>query len=210
MYLPRQFAYPEHAEAVVRAHPLASLITHNAQGAAHACHVPLALEVAAHGAWTLHGHVAKANAQAAQLHDAAAEVLVLFVGPHAYMSPAVYNDKQRVPTWSYLAVHCRARAQVLQGEQAKDALLKRLIADHEPSYAEQWRGLPASYTERMLDGVVAFTLQVHDVQCALKLNQHRPEAHRAMYARYASGNANEQALAQWMQRLGLADEPGAP
>jgi transcriptional regulator len=41
------------------------------------------------------------------------------------------------------------------------------------------------------------------VQCAVKLNQHRPEAHAAMHAAYAQGSANEQALARWMMDLGL-------
>ncbi len=209
MYLPRQFAYPEHAEAVVRAHPLASLITHDPQGSSRACHVPMSLAVSDDGSWTLHAHVAKNNPQADDLHRADAQVLVLFVGPHAYMSPAVYDSEQHVPTWSYVAVHCRARAHVLQGEAAKDALLKTLIGEHEPAYAAQWRSLPKDYTERMLAGVVAFELRVHDVQCAVKLNQHRPQAHRAMHQRYANGNANERALAAWMERLALLDAPHA-
>jgi transcriptional regulator len=55
----------------------------------------------------------------------------------------------------------------------------------------------------MLAGIVAFELQVTDWQCKLKLNQHRPEAHAAMHQAYAMGNENEQALADWMMKLGL-------
>lgn len=58
------------------------------------------------------------------------------------MSPKVYPDLVRVPTWNYIAVHCTVQAEVLDGEAVKDALLKHLIADHEPAYADQWRGLP--------------------------------------------------------------------
>jgi transcriptional regulator len=46
-------------------------------------------------------------------------------------------------------------------------------------------------------------LQVTDLQCKLKLNQHRPEAHAAMRAIYAQGNDDERALGLWMDRLGL-------
>ena len=125
------------------------------------------------------------------------------MGPQAYMSPAVYADVQRVPTWTYLAVQARVQARLLEGEEAKDALLKQLIADHEPAYAAQWRSLPDEYTGKMLGAITAFELRIVDLQCAVKLNQHRPEAHAAMHKRYAAGNAQEQALAAWMQKLGL-------
>jgi transcriptional regulator len=127
----------------------------------------------------------------------------MFMGPQAYMSPGVYPDLQRVPTWTYLAVHAHVRARLLDGEEAKDALLKQLINDHEPDYAAQWRALPESYTQGMLNGIVAFELTFLDVQTKVKINQHRPESHAAMHAAYAQGNAQEQALAQWMQRLGM-------
>ena len=55
----------------------------------------------------------------------------------------------------------------------------------------------------MLQGIVAFELAVVDLQCAVKLNQHRPEAHAAMHQAYSAGDHQEQALAQWMQRLGM-------
>jgi transcriptional regulator len=119
------------------------------------------------------------------------------------MSPQVYPDTQRVPTWCYLAVQARVEARLLSGHEAKDALLKQLIADHEPPYAAQWRGLPEDYTDKMLQGITAFELRVKDLQCSVKLNQHRPEAHAAMHAAYTAGNDHEQRLADWMKRLGL-------
>ena len=108
-----------------------------------------------------------------------------------------------VPTWTYLAVHAKVEARMLDGDDAKDAMLKQLIAEHEPAYAAQWRALPESYTHAMLNGIVAFEMRIIDLQCAVKLNQHRPEAHAAMHATYAAGPANEQALARWMEELGL-------
>jgi transcriptional regulator len=125
------------------------------------------------------------------------------MGPQAFMGAGVYPDLQRVPSWNYLTVQARVRARLLQGEEAKDSLLKQLIADHDAPYAEQWRGLPEDYTQRMLAGITAFELEVQVLECKLKLNQHRPESHAAMHAAYAAGNEQERALAQWMQRLGL-------
>jgi len=50
---------------------------------------------------------------------------------------------------------------------------------------------------------VAFELRIVDLQCAVKLNQHRPEAHAAMHAAYSEGSAQEQAIAAWMKKLGM-------
>ena len=85
----------------------------------------------------------------------------------------------------------------------KDALLKTLIADHEPSYAEQWRSLDDDFAQKMLAAIVGFELDVVEWSCKLKLNQHRPEAHARMHAGYAAGNERERELAAWMQRLGM-------
>ena len=59
----------------------------------------------------------------------------------------------------------------------------------------------------MLSGIVAFEMQITDLQCKVKLNQHRPEAHAAMPTIYANGNENELALAHWMVRLGMIADP---
>jgi transcriptional regulator len=202
MYLPRQFDRPEDAQALMREHPFASLVTTDESGFPFVTHLPLRLEVLPSGAFRLLGHCARANPQWGHLLHRP-QALVSFMGPHAYMSPKVYVDVQRVPTWSYVAVQARVRARVLEGEAAKDALLKQLIADHEPAYADQWRSLPDEYTEKMLKAIVAFELDIEDLQCAVKLNQHRPESHAAMYEAYRVGSENEQSLAVWMQRVGL-------
>jgi transcriptional regulator len=125
------------------------------------------------------------------------------MGPQAYMSPQVYPDLTRVPTWSYLAVHAQVEATLVEEPHAKDRLLKQLIGDHEPAYAAQWRGLAEDYQGKMLSAIVAFELRITELQCKLKLNQHRPESHVAMHAAYSQGSSDEQALADWMVKLGM-------
>jgi len=154
------------------------------------------------GQHVLLGHCAKANPHWRYL-QARPQALVTFMGSQAYMSPKVYPDLTRVPTWSYLAVHAKVEASLVEGDKAKDHLLKQLIGDHEPPYAAQWRGLGEDYQHRMLNAIVAFELRITDLQCKLKLNQHRPESHAAMHAAYAQGTADEQALAKWMVKLGM-------
>jgi transcriptional regulator len=109
-----------------------------------------------------------------------------------------------VPTWNYVAVHCTVQATLIEDPAGKDALLKTLIGDHEPPYAQQWRDLGEEFAHKMLAGIVGFELQVTDFQCKVKINQHRRESHAAMHAMYAAGNEDERALAAWMDRLGMA------
>jgi transcriptional regulator len=203
MYQPPQFksSDPAIAAELMRAHPLASLISTDNTGLPYVSHLPLHLEGEA-GAWLLLGHCARANPHWQYLAQRPA-ALVTFMGPHGFLSPKIYPDMQRVPSWNYLAVHCRVTARLIDDAPGKDALLKKLIADHEPAYAAQWRGLGEVYQNQMLGNIVAFELTVNDLQCTIKLNQHRPQSHAAMKAGYAAGNAQEQALAQWMERLGL-------
>ncbi len=203
MYQPPQFIAkdPQHAAALVRDYAFASLISNDDDGLPFVTHLPLHLiEDGQH--WTLLGHCAKANPHWRYLQTRP-QALVTFMGPHAYMSPKVYPDLARVPTWNYLAVHCVVTGRIIDEPAAKDALLKRLIGDHEPPYAQQWRDLGDEFRHKMLAGIVAFELKVDKMECKLKVNQHRPEAHAAMRAVYAQGNENERALGEWMARLGL-------
>jgi transcriptional regulator len=204
MYLPKQFNHPEHARTIIRENPFASLVSNDDEGFPFISHIPIKLLPHANDVQKdmLLGHVAKGNPHAAFLAKRP-EVLLTFMGPQAYMSPAVYPDLIRVPTWSYVAVHVKAKVRLLEGEEAKDAILKQLIADHEPPYAQQWRGLPDTYTQPMLNAIVAFEMQVQNIQTKVKLNQHRPESHVAMHAAYESGGESEKGLALWMRRLGM-------
>ncbi len=206
MYLPPQFK-GDHAQAaaLIHAHPFASLISVDDAGLPYVTHLPLHLEPQGEQ-MVLLGHVAKANAHWRYL-QARPQAVVTFLGPHAYLSPRVYPDLARVPTWNYLAVHCTVQARLIEDAAAKDRLLKTLIADHEPPYAEQWRGMDDAFAQKMLAGIVAFELRVTDLQCKLKINQHRPESHAAMKAIYADGNDNERALGAWMDRLGMDPAP---
>lgn len=204
MYLPPQFNEKDRSVAaeLMRASPFASLITTDDEGLPFVTHLPLVLEARGTDDLRLWGHCAKPNPQWRHL-QARPRAVVTFLGPHAYLSPSVYPDLARVPTWNYLAVHCVVQARLVDAPDEKDALLKRLIGQHEPPYAQQWSELGEEFQHKMLAGIVGFELSVVDLQCKIKLNQHRRESHVEMHARYAAGTPDEQALAGWMRRLGL-------
>jgi transcriptional regulator len=206
MYLPPQFDAKDRAIALalMREHPFASLISNDDTGIPFVTHLPIVVDERGDDApLVLLGHCARPNPHWRYL-QARPQAVVSFLGPHAYLSPSVYPDLARVPTWNYLAVHCTVEATLIDAPAGKDALLKRLIGEHEPAYAQQWRELGEDFQQKMLSGMIGFQLRVTTLQCKLKLNQHRPEAHAAMHAQYRRGSQDEQALAAWMQRLGMA------
>jgi len=213
MYIPPQFNGKERAVALdlMRSHAFASLISTDNDGLPFVTHLPLVVDAgAARGEEvTLLGHCAKPNPHWRYL-SARPRALVTFMGPHAYLSPSVYPDLARVPSWNYLAVHCVVEARLVEAPADKDALLKRLIAQNEPAYAAQWTGLGEEFQQKMLAGIVGFELAVVELQCKLKLNQHRPESHGAMAAQYRAGTPDAQALVEWMERLGMATQAATP
>lgn len=203
MYLPKHFTQNERALTleVMREHGFATLTTVAADGEPFATHLPVVVQDDG-AATTLHFHLARANPQVEMLRAGRA-AMIAFLGPHAYLSPKVYPDEKRVPTWNYLAVHAYGPVEEITEHASKDAMLKSLIALHEPSYAAQWKGLDPAFQETMLGAIAVFRMPVTRLESKFKLNQHRKEAHVAMKTGYAAGNENERALARWMERLGL-------
>lgn len=203
MYLPPQFAAKDAAAAheLMRANPFASLISTDDDGLPFVTPLPLNLQTGeGDGNQTLLlGHCARPNPHWRYLLERP-KAIVTFMGPHAYMTPRVYPDLARVPTWNYVMVHCTVEAKIIETFDDKDRLLKHLIAEHDPAYADQWRGLGEDYQHKMMNGIVAFELRVLAMQCKIKVNQHRPEAFDAMRAIYASGNDNQRALVPWMDK----------
>ena len=112
------------AADLMRRHPFATLVSTDDQGFPFVTHLPLHLEER-EGRFVLWGHCAKPNPHWRHL-QAWPQGLAMFMGPHAYQSPRIYPDAQRVPSWNYLAVHCKVRARLLEAPEAKEAVLKAL------------------------------------------------------------------------------------
>src|ERR1700677_2787748 len=107
-----------------------------------ATHLPLVVkDQGEHG--VIEGHFAKANKHWQAL--AGHETLVVFSGPHSYVSPTFYVEELSVPTWNYIAVHAHGTLELVEDEAGKEALLQGLIQTHEPAYAERWNALPAGF-----------------------------------------------------------------
>ncbi|MFC5865539.1 FMN-binding negative transcriptional regulator [Acidicapsa dinghuensis] len=187
--------------------PFATLFGPDENGQPTATHLPLVvLDEGVHG--VLEGHFAKANSHWKGL--VGRETLVVFSGPHSYVSPSLYVERKSVPTWNYIAVHAYGKLRIVGDTDTdlpddfatKDALLKRLIAIHEPAYAAQWSELPESYRTGMLRGIVGFHIEIERIEGKFKLSQNRPEEDRQnVYVAHRAGDLSQKELADWMRRL---------
>lgn len=166
-----------------------------------ATHLPLVVKDAGeHG--LLEGHFARANPHWKSL--AGQETLVVFNGPHSYVSPTLYAEPLSVPTWNYIAVHAYGTLSLVEDEAGKDALLAGLMDTHEPAYAEKWRQMPDGFRHSMLAGIVGFRIPITRIEGKFKISQNRPEADRRNVQKaHAGGDSDQKALAAWMARLSV-------
>jgi transcriptional regulator len=150
-----------------------------AQGGLRVTNVPTLVERNATGWGSLWWHLAKANPQNEAL-AAGGECLVVFHGPHAYISPNWYQTKNAVPTWNFAVVHARGTVKRLDDDAAFAANLGRLVANNEAHYGggDQWdfQKLPESYLKGMRQGIVAYQMEIQTVEAKFKLGQERSAA----------------------------------
>lgn len=173
MYIPNANRVEDQAQLVafMQANSFATVVS-LVQGELFATHLPLVI-VAEDGQVRLRGHLAKANPHW-QAWATQPDLLVIFQGPHAYISPSHYEKWESVPTWNYMAVHAYGAVQLVQEEAGLLATLAELIAATEPAYGAQWESLPDKFRAGMLNGIVAFEIAVTRLEGKFKLSQNRP------------------------------------
>jgi transcriptional regulator len=172
LYIPEHFRVEDDAAAVafMRANPFTILVSTTADGP-FATHVPVVIREAGEHL-LIRGHVAKANPHWRYLLEQA-HCLVIFHGPHAYVSPSNYATRENVPTWNYGAVHAYGDARVFSETEELLGMLHDLIPTFEAAYEEQWSSLNEAYRTRMLGHIVGFEIAVTKIEAKFKLSQNR-------------------------------------
>jgi len=195
VYSPTYNRVEDRAEtlAFMRAHNFPILVT-GTGGVLHASHLP----ITAHEEGTqivIDMHMAKNNPQWQEFFDD--EVMVIFSGPHAYVSPRWYEDAERVPTWNYAAVHAYGVAGIISDKKAKCESQRRLIESLDPQWLPKFDALRREYVDRMLDGIVNFSIPVARLETRWKLSQNRGRREMELIAAELekSGDSVELALA---------------
>jgi transcriptional regulator len=150
-----------------------------------ATHLPVVIDDV-NGQLTLRAHVAKANPHWQLIEQQ--ESLLIFHGPHAYISPSLYEIRESVPTWNYAAVHVYGKGRIISDEAGATRTLEALIGQFDESYREQWNSLSSDYRTRMLRHIVAFEIPITRVEAKFKLSQNRTKAEQENVIRALSGN----------------------
>jgi transcriptional regulator len=195
MYSPPYNRVEDRAEliAFMRANNFPILVT-GTGGNVMASHLPV-LVSQKENQIVLDMHMARNNPQWKEFFDD--EVLVVFHGPHAYVSPRWYEEKERVPTWNYAAVHAYGVPRIISDKKLKEESQRRLVEFMDPQWLVSFDGLSPKYVGMMLEGIVNFEIAVTRLETRWKLSQNRSRREMELIAAELdkSGDSVERALA---------------
>ncbi|NMO18460.1 FMN-binding negative transcriptional regulator [Pyxidicoccus fallax] len=195
MHIPGHFREKDEARlfALMEQYNFATLVTLQENGVPVASHLPFLVVRALDGSPRLLSHMSRANPQW-QTFSRAGEALLIFQGPHAYVSSAWYSVPN-VPTWNYAVVHAYGTPRVLEEPGEVLRSLRRLSVKHEEGNSPRWNPDEAGdVIQRLLPGIVAFEFQVSRLEGSFKLSQNRSEQ-------------DQQTI---MERLDRSTHPGGP
>jgi transcriptional regulator len=200
MYLPEHFredsAWILHS--FIERHPLGTLIV-SVDGRPEASHLPMLLDPGRGAGGMLAGHIARANPLWRVVGDGT-EVLVVFSGADAYVSPSAYPGKavdgRVVPTWNYAVVHARGRIRFFDDAARLRALVGALTDHHEAARPEPWAvsDAPDAYVGAMLKGIVGVEVEIASLTGRYKSSQNRAPADRAGVRSALEAGRDAQAL----------------
>lgn len=203
MYTPNQYKTQDAAlvSDIINNYGFATLITSNGDSP-FVSHLPLILETT-NDKDSLVGHCARANPQWRHFAEGQT-VTVIFHGPHAYISPAWYTPSEdNVPTWNYATVHVRGKARILEDKVESQTVLRKLVEKFEDFYQTGWRlpQPPHPELDVLTKAIVAFRIEMSEVQAKLKLSQNQVLENRSnVIQKVARFGENGAAISELMKR----------
>lgn len=202
MYIPEHFAERDRDRLfdLMRRNSFAMLVSVR-DGVPIVSHLPLVVEPNDGGGGCLYGHFARANPHWQALAGGQ-HALVVFQGPHSYVSPSWYEDTSNVPTWNYAVVHAEGPVELLRDPAEVLDIVSRLTDIHEGDRDEPWRiESAAPHLDKMLSAIVGFRLRIESLQGKFKLSQNRAGADRrgVLEALSRSGDDGDAGVARLMR-----------
>ncbi len=209
MYTPAPFQVHDSAElaAFMRRHSFATIVTHDGS-IPHATHLPVLLREGAGPHGTLVSHMARGNPQWRHFENGQ-EVLVIFTGPHAYISPVWYGTHPSVPTWNYTAVHAYGVPRLVSDPARFAGMLHELVEFYEVPREPRWPGeMPVEYRDRLMAGIVGVEIEITRLEGKYKLGQNRPQDQPGVIAALAaSADQTDRETAELMRAHALPARP---
>jgi transcriptional regulator len=192
MYIPKAFREEDMKKLhkLMQEYSFAALVTQQ-DGVPVATHLPFLLDSGRGPYGTLMAHMARANAQW-KTFNGEQEALVIFQGPHAYISPSWYEVELSVPTWDYAAVHAYGIPEIIEDNAILYDLLKALVQTHEARFEKPWNfQLPDDYLQKMMRGIVGFEIQITRLEGKFKMSQNRTAGEQQQVIAALRGNRDE-------------------
>ena len=201
MYLPRTFTVNNLSvlHELMETHRFATIYSQSG-GESIASHLPFMVDRSRGEHGTLIAHFARANKHWKHFEEEAG-ALVVFQGPHAYISPAWYEDQVTVPTWNYAVVHAYGQPALIHEPGPLREMVLRLVGVHEGPADSDWDvEMAGPVMERELKAIVGFEIEIERIEGKFKFNQNRSKADQAGVARHLSRSADpsEQAVSRIM------------
>jgi transcriptional regulator len=200
MFIPTSFVMGEKTEQHQFIHDFAFgvLVSSSLNGT----HLPFVLREEEGKNGVLYTHCAKENPHWQELDNA--DVLVIFTGPHNYISPSWYKTSPAVPTWNYTAVHAYGKVSFLKDDETID-VLDDVVKSYEPALLVSRDILTDRLKERLLPAIVGFKIEITSMQGKLKLGQQRTKADQQGVYKTLSGSQDpaDLALAEYMKKTNI-------
>lgn len=200
MYIPKVNLVTDQKEIIsfMQQFSFATLVT-SEDNLPVATHLPLLVKIKDDKV-LLVGHFAKANTQWQNIM--ANKVLVIFSEPHAYISPKNYDKELNVPTWNYISVHSYGWVKLITDKENVFEILAETIQNFEPEYKSKWDKFPEDYRLKMINGIVAFEIEISELQAKYKLSQNRTdkEKEKIINNLTKSKDTNEKLIADYMNK----------
>ena len=199
MYIPKQYKSLKREDliAFIQSNPFGQLIS-NSSNKIESTAIPFILEEE-DGHLILLSHLAKFNPQLNNLNGK--EVMVLFQGPHAFISPKHYLKKDSVPTWNYQIAQLRGDITILEKKEDLEGIMNKMINFFDEGYREKWGNLSEDYMNQVMKAVSGIKIKVSNIEFAEKLSQDRSREEQEIIIKAFSNseNSNKKAIAARMK-----------
>ena len=178
MYIPKAFQEDDIAvlHAFMQENSFAALITQQ-DDTLLANHFPFLLDVERGPYGTLRAHMARANPQW-RTFDGTKEALIIFQGPHTYVSPSWYRDEVAlsVPTWNYSVVHAYGLPHLIEEDTELYNILQATVQANEAHFEKPWTfQMPDEHLQNKMQAIIGFEVQITRLEGKFKLSQNRSE-----------------------------------
>ncbi|QNF29917.1 FMN-binding negative transcriptional regulator [Metabacillus elymi] len=191
MYIPKQFKI-EDEEVIydfIEKYGFATLFSQH-KGEPYATHLPLMLNKSENA---LYGHFARPNEQWKDAENQ--QVLVIFQGPHCYISPSWYETTKAVPTWNYVSIHLYGKIEIIEDEKVIFDSLNDLVNKYESTDSPyNLNDVEPDFIKGMSKGIVAFRIKITKIEAKAKLSQNHPVERQELIIKHLENTSQQDNL----------------